>query len=284
MKTYLPIILSAALLTGCENEPPLQEPQAVIEGTFSSGGYPTILFSSSVIPGIDGTLQDAMINWGKVTLSDGEREVVLSGRVDNSYLPPFRYYTLDMKGEPGKTYTVTADFKDLHAESTMRMPYPTEIDSLVFSATDDPGLLALSLHFTSPADTPAYYYITIQGTEKESHPSPCMMGTLAAIEPGQAYSMPVMKPKVKIDTLTYIPHFSIGEECIVHLNRVEKPVYDFWKAYDNMILFSTSPFISANESLPTNVEGGFGVWSPQGTASRRFKTGLPAAISPSKVM
>lgn len=279
MKHLIYLLLLAVGLTSCEEAPPLPSPKAVIEGTFSSDGYPTVLFSSSVTPGVDGSLQDALINWGKVTISDGEREVILSGRVDDTYLPPFRYYTFDMKGEPGKTYTVKADYMDLHAESTMRMPYPTAIDSLTFAPTDEPGLLAATLHFTSPDDTPAYYYLTLQEDEKGGRPAPCMLGTLAALEPRRACAIPVMRPKVKIDSVDYIAHLPVGEKMTVYLNRVEKPVYDFWKAYDNMLMFGASPFISANESLPTNVTGGFGVWSPQGAAGLSFTVGAPKGAS-----
>ena len=279
MKVDIAVILFLIFLLGssCEENISVKENKAVIEGVFSSEGYPTVLFSSSVSPGVDGNLSDAVINWGKVTISDGEREVILSGRVDNTYLPPFRYYTYDMKGEPGKTYTVKADFKDLHAESTMTMPHPTPIDSITFAPTETDTLRATTLHFTSPADTPAYYYLTLQRNERGAHPSPTLMGTIIADLPLTHYSIPVLKPKIKINSSDpglaqdFVPQLTVGDEWIVELNRVERPVYDFWKAYDNMILFSTSPFISTNESLPTNINGGYGVWSPQGTTSMLFK-------------
>lgn len=256
---------------GC-NEMPEQEPQkAVIEGIFCSGGYPSVYFTSSVSPGIDGKLSDAVINWGKVTISDGEREVVLSGRVDNTGLPPFRYYTFDMVGEPGKTYKITADFKNLHAVSQVRMPCPTPIDSITIKKTDNDSTRAATLHFTSPADTPAYYYLSMRLQERNSRSAPCMLGSICTDVPNNHYSIPVLKPIVKIDGEKYEAQLEIGEEWEVSLNRVEKEVYEFWKAYDNMVLFSNSPFISSNESLPTNISGGFGVWSPQGTSTMQIK-------------
>ncbi len=273
-------ILSCYLLS-CEEIVSPSEKKAVIEGTFNSGGYPTILFSSSVVPGIDGLLSEAVINWGRVTISDGEKEVVLTGYVDHNYLPPFRYTTIDMQGEPGKKYKITADFLDLHAESTVEMPYPVGIDSVSFALTEVDTLRATTLHFTSPSDTPAFFYLTLQQNVRGAHPNPCLMGTIRTDIPNYPYSIAVLKPKFKIDIAEnnmqsqikkeYVPQLTIGEEWTVRLNRVEEKVYDFWKAYDNMILFSTSPFISTSESLPSNIEGGYGIWSPQGSALLSFK-------------
>ncbi len=265
----------------CEEKVTYPPRKAVIEATFSSGGYPNVLFSSSVVPGVEGNLSEAVVNWGKVTVSDGEREVVLTGKVDNSYLPPFRYTTIDMQGEPGKTYKIIADYGELHAESSVRMPYPVPIDSITFSRTENDSLRAATLHFTSPSETPSFFYISLEENKRGSHPSPCLMGTIRTDTPCEHYSLPILNPKLKInyskdelnlnDNHKYIPHMSIGEEWVVRLNRVEESVYDFWKAYDNMILFSTSPFVSANESLPTNISNGYGVWSPQGTTSLLIK-------------
>ncbi len=269
-------IIYVFICLSCEDTVVNHERKAVIEATFNSGGYPTVLFSSSIVPGVDGSLADAVINWGKVTISDGEKEVVLTGHVDNSYLPPFRYTTIDMQGEPGKRYTITTRFNDLYAESSVVMPYPVAIDSVSFALTEVDSLRAVTLHFTSPSEAPSFFYLTLQSNERGSHASPCLMGTLRTDLPNSHYSIAVLKPKLKINQLEndlqspdkneYVPQLRVGEEWIVRLNRVEECVYNFWKAYDNMVLFSTSPFVSASESLPTNIDGGYGVWSPQGSS------------------
>ena len=182
-----------------------------------------------------------------------------------------------MKGIPGREYNLKADFKELHVESTAVMPYPVPIDSISFASTDVDTLRAVTLHFTSPQETPSNFYITLQSTERGSHASPCLKYTIRTDSPGSHYSIAVLKPKRKIsqaenelqsqDKHDYVPQLAVGEKWIVRLNRVEEAVYNFWKAYDNMIMFSTSPFISANESLPTNIQKGYGIWSPQGSSS-----------------
>lgn len=272
------IAISSWLSAACDEAVEREPGKAVIEGTFSSDGYPVVIFSRSVSPDYDGSIAEAVINWGKVTVSDGEHEVILTGRVDNSYLPPFCYYSHDIKGIPGKTYTVTARFNELYAESTVRMPYPTPIDSISIVKTDVDTLRAATLHFTSPPDTPAYFYLTLQRNERGAHPEPCLLGTVEAANANTPYSIAILRPRIKLpkqivssdDTGDYISSLIVGEEWIVALNRVEKGVYEFWKSYDNMLLFSSSPFIATDESLSTNITGGYGVWSPQGSASLEF--------------
>ncbi|MDE5876448.1 MAG: DUF4249 domain-containing protein [Muribaculaceae bacterium] len=253
--------------TGCD-EPSVTVPSMpVIEGYISSEGYPSVLFSSSVVPGTDGNFSESVINWGKVSVSDGKREVILTGRVDDTYMPPFRYYSFDLIGEPGNTYTVRADYKQFHAESSCTMPYPTTIDSITLAETEVDSLRAASLHFTAPDDVPAYYYLTMNDNDRHSHPQPCMLGTFKAETPSSHCIVAVWKPKSKIESVKYVPQLRIGDEVTVHLNRVPEEVYNFWNAYDNMIMFSTSPFISTDAALPTNIKNGLGIWCVQATSS-----------------
>ena len=256
----------AILIQGCGDTPTPPAAKAVIEGYLRSGDTPLVLFSSSVVPGTSGNIADAVVNWGKVTVSDGDTAVVLTGRVDDSYMPPYVYYTFDMTGTPGKTYSVTAEFKDLKACSTMTMPMPVEIDSITLIRSDNDTLRSATLHFTSPGQSPAYFYLSMRQNARGSRMMPCMMGSIKTDRPHTHYSIPILKPRVRIDSVKYVPQLAVGEEWIVSLNRTEGPVYDFWKAYDDMVMFSTSPFISTSESLPTNVSGGFGVWSVEGSS------------------
>ena len=223
------------------------------------------------MPSISGNVADAVINWGKVTISDEDTIMVLTGRVDDSYIPPYVYYSFDMVGIPGKTYSVSAEFKDLKAHASMKMPYPVAIDSITLSTTDIDTLRAATLHFTSPEETPSYFYISMKKNDNGQRMLPCMMGTIKTDLPGAHYSIPVLHPRVKTDSTQYISQLIVGEEWTVSLNRIESPVYNFWKSYDDMVMFSTSPFISTTESLPTNIIGGFGIWSVEGSFQTKLK-------------
>lgn len=254
-------VFIATLMPSCDDNPDAPVHKAVIEGYIRNGEYPTVFFSSSVIPEISGNVADAVINWGKVTLTDGDTTVVLTGRVDDSSVPPFVYYTFDMVGTPGKTYSVLAKFKNLKAHASVKMPDQVKIDSIIMTPTEYDSLRSVTLHFTSPKETPSFFYLSIKKRERGARMLPCMMGTIRTDVPEAHYSIRVLRPRVRIDSANYVPQLIVGEEWIVSLNRTESPVYDFWKAYDDMVMFSSSPFITSSQSLPTNISGGFGVWS-----------------------
>lgn len=261
--------IAAIMIQGCEEDTAVNSRKAVIEGYIRNVEHPCVIFSSSVVPNISGNVADAVVNWGKVTISDGDTTIILTGRVDDTYTPPYIYYTFDMTGTPGKIYSISAEFKDLQAQSTMRMPYPVNIDSITLTPIDNIDTLrSATLHFTSPEETPSYFYISMKKTGRGNRMLPCMMGTIKTDLSGAHYSIPVLHPRIKTDSTKYISQLIVGEEWTVSLNRIESPVYDFWKAYDDMVMFSTSPFISTTESLPTNINGGFGIWSVEGSSQK----------------
>lgn len=273
IKTIYPLVyvVFSVLFQCCDDTPEPYSRKAVIEGYLRSGEYPSVIFSSSIVPSISGNLADAVVNWGKVTVSDGDTTVILTGKVDDSIVPPFIYYSSDMEGIPGKTYTITAEFKDLHAYSEMTLPEPIGIDSITISPYGPDSLRSATVHFTSPRDTPAFFYLSMCKDERNARMYPCMMGSMKTDLPATHYSIPLLRPKIKIDSTKYISQLLVGEEWIVSLNRIERPIFDFWKAYDDMLMFSQSPFITTSESLPTNIKGGFGVWSVEGSSKMKLK-------------
>lgn len=262
--------LITVMLQCCGEEPTPAARKAVIEGYFRSGEYPAVMFSSSVVPGIRGNITDALINWGKVTITDGDTAVVLTGQVDHTYTPPYVYYTFDMTGIPGRTYTISAEFKDLKAFASVRMLQPVKIDSITTTPTVNDTLRSATLHFTSPVEGPAFFYLSMKKNERNTRMLPCMMGTIKTDFPGTHYSIPLLRPRIKSDPREYVSQLIVGEEWVISLNRVERPVYDFWKAYDEMVMFSTSPFISTSASLPSNINGGYGIWSVEGSYQMRL--------------
>lgn len=248
----------------------------VIEGYMVSGEFPVVVFSSTITPKeSDGSLSDALISWGKVVISDGEKEVILTGKVDKSYLPPYVYYTNDFKCEAGKSYFVKADYGDLHASARCYIPSPTPIDAITIAPTENDTLYAATLHFTAPQDVPAYYYVSMRGLERGDIAKICPMSTIRADVPGQDISVSLLRPKTPISGETYVANFTIGEEFIVSLNRVESDVYAFWQGYDNMLLTSHSPFISSDITLSGNISGGLGIFSGQGASSMPLIIQLP---------
>ena len=102
-------VISLAVLLGCQDIVlPSYAPQIVVEGWIENGGFPVVIITTTVP--VNESVKDSsdlknhIIRWGKVSISDGEKEVILSGRKDERFFPPYIYTTSKLKGEVGKTY------------------------------------------------------------------------------------------------------------------------------------------------------------------------------------
>lgn len=254
----------------CSESEPESPVRPVIEGWIDSDGYPIVQFTASFVPGHDEqSLADKVLQFGKVTISDGDTCVTLVGGPLSSYFPPYRYYTYAMTGQPGKTYEIVAEYDGLRARAVCTMPEPTPIDKILFEPIEgSDSLRAASLVFTAPDQCPAYYGVTIRKAERGQRPYPAMMGTVVATRPGERMEVPVFNPKnMLLESGTdFVPQLKIGQEIVVSLCRFTPEVYDFWKGFDEITMFGGSQFVSTS-SLTGNIEGGYGIWSAQGTSS-----------------
>ena len=72
----------ALLTSGCDDggDSAEEKPRLVVEGSINSGGYPEVyLTMSAVASDEEGSVADNIVRWGVVRISDGEREVILTG-------------------------------------------------------------------------------------------------------------------------------------------------------------------------------------------------------------
>lgn len=265
MKNLGALLLLPMLLATCAgSDEPFKSDIPVIEGYIDADGYPVVMFTSAIVPDNGGgELADKMIRWGRVSISDGSREVILTGKRDDSCFPPYKYFSYDIKGVPGKTYTLTADFKDMHARAECVMLSPVQIQSITFAPIEgNDTLRSAMLHFVAPDDVPAYFYITLDG-------APALMGWVEATEPGVEISVPVYNSKSFSESgQPFAAQLKVGETHAVALHRVPERVYRFWRAYDEVAMFGGNVLFGATASLPTNIAGGLGIFAARATSSR----------------
>lgn len=269
--TYtLPLLALLCITSSCDEDIPDVEPRLVIEGWIDSEGYPVVLLTSTVIPtGEEGNIVDNMIRWGKVSISDGEQTVVLTGGPDHNYFPPYTYRTFLMKGEVGRKYTIEAEYAGMSCRAESVMLPATEIDSItVTAANEDHTLYAATLHLTSPGE--GYYRIFTRVVNSQSRFYPAMLGTFTSGPAGSQMSQAVYRGKHDTDTAKFVPQFMPGEVVEVMLCHIDQDAYCFWTDFDNAVTFGGSMFVGTPDMLRSNVEGGYGIWSARGTTVRRI--------------
>ena len=96
------ILIFACLLLqmGCTEDSYRIEADAsdiIVEGWIEEGGFPVVILSRSMPVSTDyqnvDSLSDFIVRWAKVTISDGSDSIVLTGKYDKGYFPPYIYTT-----------------------------------------------------------------------------------------------------------------------------------------------------------------------------------------------
>lgn len=263
------VVLFAVAVSACyetTDEPVGQK--LVLDAWINTDGVPTAILTLSYTPQSNLSLEDALVRWGKVTFIDGNDTVILTGTPDASYFPPYKYTTYRLTGRPGRSYSIVAEYGELRAEARATMLNPQPIDTLLIENIND-SVRHLSLRFRGATDVPSYYYVTLRDAvgKTSGQPGLCPMSCKEVLLPGSEIKVDIYRPKNNVNAETYIGDFLSGEEFDLNLCRVEREVYEYWRAYDNYTLFGNSQFVSNQTPMTGNVVGGYGIFSAQATST-----------------
>ena len=285
MKRLWYIVLIGLVLTACTVNPP-QPDSLVLEGWIDADGYPVVLIHRSYVlanapdsvRSLEEIVMDQLIPFGKVVVSDDEQEVILTGRLDTLYLPPYSYSSLNMVGQVGKTYTVTAKYKDLYATATTTIPPVAYIDSLVIKQTFKTRVSVTAYMSDVKPDEESYYALFLReyGTKQFVL---CPFGVFDSQKAVDGkMELTVFNPLTDYRTIENVnsnfhrdtvPSDTI-KEYQLKVARIDYPSYLFWKAYNEQVVTSGIVFVPVFKNMPSNVEGGIGYFSGMGSSVYRF--------------
>lgn len=271
-------------LSSCTDEP-IDEDELVVEGWICQDSHPIVLLHQSYavnnpIHGYDphnklefeDMMQEQMIMWGKVTIDDGTEQVVLTGRLDTLYTPPFVYTTTRMVGEIGKNYHITVDYKNYHATSSTTIQKPVELDSLVVRLTSD----AKSSHviaYMSDVPKDSYYlfeYRTIQ--DHQFTICPLGTGSYTQVKDG-VLSINILSRDSKSNAMTSaLHHFDTNDETyLIRVIRLDETQYNYFSALTTQMASQGMYFMSTYRNIPSNIDGGIGYWAGFGKRDYTIK-------------
>lgn len=275
MKTLARFISVLLLvMTGCVNRLDYDndgfENHLVVEGYIEEGDYPVVMLTINKPFHIDAseeTVNEIIVRWAKVIVSDGEKEEILVGHSAPGYFPPFLYRGNEIKGEAGKTYTLKVIYAqyELTAETTIPESVPIGKISIAPSETND-SLRQLTIHFDDPVEQKNYYKIYTKVEGKNARYVPALGGNLNDnLFNGQPVSCKINQGIEKLPAKNTNSDFY--KDDIVYVKLCTLPVFgfEFWKDFENEIINGQNPFIPANKNLPTNIQGGgIGIWCGYG--------------------
>ena len=262
--------LSALLLSCSGDYLPEQNDELVVEGWIEDNGFPVVILTKNInisnkYQSLD-SLSSRIVRWAKVTVSDGEKSVVLTGRYTKGYTPPYIYTTSHFRGEAGKTYQLTVEYGDFHATATTTIPKTQKIDELtVERCAQSDTLYQISLRYNDDEAEQNYYQIfTRVGGRNVRQYLAAYLGTI---------DNRVVKPKTKIsvyrgrdiNTLDYTPYYTINDTVAVKFAHIDRTSYNFWYDYTRNLTTAGNMFFATAASLRSNIIGGTGYWCGMGS-------------------
>lgn len=264
----LPVILFAALcIAGCSPEPVnAPEDQLVVEGWIEDGEAPVVYLTTSLAisrePANLSSLKEHIVKWAKVTVSDGEEEVVLTGMASSRFYPPYAYTTGRMFGQAGKTYTITVDYGEVHATGQATIPPKRALDNLVAVPQNDAGDCLLNATFTPQADECYGLFVKIEKADSTFLPAPLSFFESAVLGPSATVAIRPGGSVVRSDSRVF---FRSGETVDVKFRTMEKPIYSYWKAFGEQYGLARVPVFSLDSNLPGNIDGALGYFAGYGS-------------------
>lgn len=244
------------------------KPHFVVEGWIENGDFPHVILTHNVpfFTTLDSAqLNELIIRYAKITVSDGQKTEVLTTTKDDNYFPSFIYKGYTLKGESGKTYTLKIEYAGNILTSTTYIPKPVPLDSIWFSPREK-SKLQLALNIKDDIAEKNYYKIyTKLGSEKLFVP------TLLSNQDDKYFSgkeivLQVNRGSENNLTIKNEPYFNRGDTVLVKFSSIPKEGFDFWSNVQDEVLNSVNPLVGSTGKIKSNIDGpAIGIWCGYGS-------------------
>lgn len=259
------------ILNGCAHEE-INHSKMVVEGWIDAGKHPIVMLHTSY--SLDATsdpddtqlldvLEEHMILFGKVIIFDGEDSVILTGRVDTNFLPPYFYTTTKIRGEIGKTYRLHATYKDFVAKSKTEIPEVAILDSIqVTSLNEKMNVIGYANRLEIGAP-----YILLARATKDKQYKICPMGAFRATKSQMPITInnPINFTGSGMMLQTSFPRTD-SIDISIKFAKVGEIEYQFWDSYIAQNLSQGVFFMETHSNIISNIRGGNGYWCGMGAS------------------
>lgn len=267
-KSAIILFLAILLPLSCNKEVPHTESRLVVEGWIESGGHPIVRLSESLLVEVDKEIKpldflDNVVKWARVTVSDGDTTMLLTGVVDPNYFPPYVFSTSHMTGMVGKTYELRVEYKDYVATAKTTIPEPVSLDTVYVASVKD-SLCHVVCGFTDPPRKGNNYklFTRTEGIDSHYHPSALAQTDDELLD---GYTEVFLYSTMRLMDFIAIPNIRLGNEFWVKLCTMDAEAYNFWRYYE-VILYANVFNAETGTVMDGNVDGALGYWIGYGVA------------------
>ena len=264
--SYILFLILIFVMGSCEDSVTQPEVnQIVIDGFIDEGKFPIVSITKAISLTSESQeidIMDYCIRWAKVSINDGENEVVLTGKWDNSYFPPYIYTSAHLRGVENKKYTIKVEYDNLCATATTTIPSKPIVDSVKISPTEVDSLCQIKLCITDNPNKRNYYKIFVRKYTNKYYNQwlSSYLGIISDEVLIDSNEILVNQGRYIVDNSDFIPHFSYNDIISIKFAEIDEAAYKFWNNYENQTSFSKNPLFPLSENLTSNVDGGLGCW------------------------
>lgn len=269
IKKNILYLLFILFIFGCKKEDTYTTrdyaPKFVVEGWIENGQYPHVILTHNLpfFTSVDSAqLSEIIIRYAKVSVSDGTQTEVLTGKKDSDYFPSFIYKGSELKGEVGKTYTLTIEYAGFVLTSETLIPKPTPLANIWFvSKGTDVENQQLNIKFNDEGAEKNYYKLyTKLNSDKRFIPT-LLSNQDDKTFNGKELTLQVNRGPVNNLTIRNEPYFKQGDTVFVKFSSMPKEGFDFWSTFQDEVLNSSNPLIGSTGKIKSNIKGqGIGIW------------------------
>lgn len=260
-------IISLFIVAGCKDDFELQNEemsQLVVEGWIENGRFPIVIltrtFSVSTEYQSMNNLSDYILRWAKVTVSDGTDSVVLTGKYDKGYFPPYIYTTGRMRGVAGKQYTLTIESRDFHATARTSIPAAsTDYTLRVEQCVNNAPFFQIKATFRDNPNEKNYYQLFTRVGIQTKQFLASYLGTLDDAVLNTVAEIPVYRGR-QFSQNEYTPYYTLSDTVAVKFAQIDETSFHIWDCYTKTTSLSSNMFLSTSDDMETNIIGGYGYW------------------------
>lgn len=274
--SLLAAALLAATLFSCENsdiEPVAGPMPLVVEGWIEEGEAPVVIVTRAVDLTQPAASFDGFVEkWGRVSIFDGDKRYILTGRKNDDYMPSFIFTASRLKGKAGHTYRLLIETETDTAEAVATLLPSPSLKPLKVVPVEGPDTLFMVRAEVDGIDSDGYYKFFARSELTESRFYASFMGTFAGCDYDPEAGYYITRGVHSSFSDEELGHYyKAGDRVTVKLCSLEPRLYDFWRVYDSNVSLSQNLFFTFAENCPGNVTGALGYWAAYGTSSRSVR-------------
>jgi hypothetical protein len=275
------MILGCVGVFSCTPEPELEfgayEPKLVIDGWIEQDSYPKVILTSSMsyFDVLDSsTVRQLVITTAKVVVSDGVSEEILTLKRDDNYFPSFVYIGTRLKGETGKTYTLTVTLRGETYSATTVIPPVAELDKIWYETIPGKDTIGYIYgQFTDDPETENFYRVFTLRENKDKRFIPVYLSAIGDQSfNGKSFTFSLLRGPDSFSNVEDDLYFEKGDTIRIKFCTMDKAHFDFWRTLERELYLIGNPFASSGNDILSNIgnKNALGVWGGYGVKYYRI--------------